>query len=324
MASNRQNNHFTGVEKATALLALAADKAKVSGPCLADEELAALVEGRIGEKKAASLWNHLSSCEQCYGQWLFLKKDMQIPPRGRLYFWGSIKKFRYIGTALAAAASVVVYLHLVKMEDQGLQQLPQAERHLLQDKKSSTPQSLPAVIKREKSTGAAEQAQAVLPAPGPVASGAAGVGAAKGELARLPETLPSAAVSKQTLEKIAIRPPLPQDLGEVANEASRPAAQALPERSAAPEAPPPVKESVAAWLEELRMACSTGRYEAGFWTELATRGMWLQALSQGPAEDKLAAILALLHDITGEDTVKLQCRHILVELAGESDSAQAE
>jgi len=106
-------------DKAAAFLALNADKSKKHqghGPCLSPGEIAALVDNTCAKEQRAVFMDHLSRCETCYGAWLTLKK-MDDRKRGRLYRFSKRQQYGFIGSALALAASVVVYLNISPLPD---------------------------------------------------------------------------------------------------------------------------------------------------------------------------------------------------------------
>jgi hypothetical protein len=110
-------------EKAAVLLALAADPGEAAGPCLTAEAMAALVDGRVKAPASAAYLAHLGGCGRCYEEWLLLKKERDLgTPRRRVYDLHRLKKISYIGSALAVAASIAVYLNVGNMAEQPLEQ----------------------------------------------------------------------------------------------------------------------------------------------------------------------------------------------------------
>lgn len=106
------------LDEAKVLLALAAEKNGLSAKenksvCLSPEVLAALVDNRCSSEEVLQIKKHISDCESCYQQWLTLSslklgsvKRVRIIPFNRARLYGSI------GSALALAASVAIYLNV--------------------------------------------------------------------------------------------------------------------------------------------------------------------------------------------------------------------
>ncbi|MBU1567826.1 MAG: hypothetical protein KJ630_19645 [Proteobacteria bacterium] len=323
MITDLNNGRDKKMEKATVLLTLAAEKEKVHGPCLSDEEMAGLVDGQCRGAELAEFWVHLSSCNRCYDQWLFLKKSMrQEVPQGRMYQLRRLKKIRYIGTALAAAASIAVYLNVVKMEDATVEQVVAPQIMLIQEKNTANQPPKPSAAKEEKNVPARmiEQVPAALPAAPTTAPMAVGSGAAKGQLEMWQVPQRSVEKRKEMRPKSAAVVSR-QAESKVAKDAERDMTRPLAENESAPVAASPM-EDAGDWLEQLRTACLSGQVEASFWADLSARGLRLQALKASlpavEADDKIVRTLALLQGINGPDTVPQQCRLILAELAKEA------
>ena len=320
MATDPDDNFEKRAKKATALLTLAADQGKVRGLCLKDEEMAALVDGRCGGARLSAILAHLGTCDRCYAEWLFLKKNVQEAPRGRLYHLSRWRKLRYLGTALAAAASIAVYLNVVKMEDQAVEQavLPQTMR--LQEQNLAIPPLLSTdKEEKDKSAPLVKEAPAPLPAALLAAPQAIGGGTVKGILEGPPAPRQSIAKPQEERQKpaAASMPAKRQAAEDLTADSARPMAE-----SAGTPAAAPAEENIGDWLEQLHAACLSGKDEAQFWRDMTVRGMRLQtsqaAIPPGVAGAKMATILALVQGISGPGTAPQQCRLILAELANES------
>jgi hypothetical protein len=324
MTRNPDTDRNTRSDKAAALFTLAAETAGVRGSCLSDEQLAMLVEGRSGSRELAELWNHLGGCDRCYEVWFSLKKGLkEEAPHGRLYRLSRFKKISYIGTALAAAASIAVYLNVVRM-DVAEQKAAPPTIHL-QDKNLASPQQLPLSVRKEKAEPSepakmAEQAPAVLPPAARTTVGAA----SKGRVEPVPQATRQSTEKPQPREERqkAVPAPLPVER-KSAKSVARDAALPLAESEMAPAAVPPVEE-LGGWLEELRSACLSGRQDPQFWNEMTARGVRLEARQVGGLAStqggRLETVLALMQAMRGPDTVPQQCRLILAELAKEGGS----
>ncbi len=283
--------------------------------------MAALVDGCYGGTALSAVLAHLSTCDRCYTEWLFLRKKVrQEAPRGRLYHLGRWRKLRYLGTALAAAASIAVYLNVVKMEDKGVEQAVVPQTMHLPDQKLAVPPLSP-TDKEEKGSSAplVNQAQAVLPAAPMPAPQAIGSGSAKGKLEV--QQAPRRSIAKPQEEKQKTAPPPIQAESKAGKDMSTDSARSLAESAVAPAAAP-AEENIGDWLEQLHAACLSGQYKAQFWRDMTARGMRLQSsqtgIPPGVAGAKMATVLALVQGISGPVTAPQQCRLILAELAKES------
>lgn len=326
MTTDAHNDQKRKSEKASALLSLAAERGKVRGQCPSDEEMAALVEGRSGEVTLSQFLDHLSRCDRCYEEWIFLKKSMkQHAPRVLLHVLGTLTKLRYIGTALAAAASIAVYLNVVRMEEKVVEQamVPQA----IQDNNLTAPPAKPSAIKEEKGDSAqmAKPTQITLPAVPPAAPAARGSDTVKERLEMESEPQPRQSLKKSSQEqqKLAASAPVQVERPRVAKDAGMPAAEGMAESTSAPVAAPPLEE-IGGWLAELRTACLSNRQDVFFWKDMAARGLQFLSLQASPKtglpEEKVVTILALVQGISGPDVLPQQCRLILAELAKEDGS----
>jgi|GEM_PF-2044654 len=323
MATDSHDDFEKRVEKATALLTLAADQGKVRGSCLKDEEMAALVDGRCGATELPGILAHLSTCHRCYAEWLFLKKNgQQDALRGRLYPLSRWRKLRYLGTALAAAASIAVYLNVVKMEDKVVEQAVNPQTMRLPDQNLAvSPVSSTDKEEKERSAPLVNQTPALLPTAPLAAPKAIGGGTVKGKIAVPPAPGQSDAKPQEERQKPAAAPMPVKRQG--AKELTADSARSMAESAVAPAAAPAM-ENIGDWLEQLRAACLSGIDEDQFWRDMAARGMRLQTaqtgIPSGVAEAKMATVLALVQGISGPGTAPQQCRLILAELAKESGS----
>ncbi len=107
-------------DKRIALLALAFGQKKVeSSSCLADAEMAALVDGTCDDAERKRLQNHLASCEFCYQHWIDLARGVDQPGRVKKdKRSGQLIRFRHVtwaGSFLAAAASLVLFINITQV-----------------------------------------------------------------------------------------------------------------------------------------------------------------------------------------------------------------
>jgi hypothetical protein len=325
--------------QATALLALAAARRPVPAPCLNDEQLALLIDGRGGHEQK-NLLAHLAHCPDCYQRWL-LASDNRAALRGRL------RRLRPVGLALAAAACLVLYLQVVELDETPLAPLPPVPQAILTDKaelSSSSAQTkrMPLRDKKEIPAGGAPPttvSTVPLPEPAPIADGGASPQQAerlKGKVAAPPaaERAPSPApfasspapgqlLSPEKEKKSAAAPPL-QGAGPTAPTAvssSSPAKAA--ENSARPLAETaaalaPTFAELGQWRRDLATACLHHESEPQAWRLLSERGQRLRhshaAFWDGDGNVD-TILLTLSEGIEHADSVALACRRILDELA---------
>lgn len=108
-------------DKRIALLALALSQKRVgSSACLADAEMAALVDGTCDDAERNRLQNHLASCELCYQHWIDLARGVDQHGREKKEKRSEqLIRFRYVtwaGSFLAAAASVVLFINITQVQ----------------------------------------------------------------------------------------------------------------------------------------------------------------------------------------------------------------
>ena len=92
--------------------------------CLNSEQMADLVAGNCAAKEQQRFFEHLAGCERCYGQWLELHEieagEQKRPKKNVTFRPFKIKNLAWAGSALAAAASVVLYLNIIRDAGQPL------------------------------------------------------------------------------------------------------------------------------------------------------------------------------------------------------------
>jgi hypothetical protein len=283
----------SNTSRATALLALATARKPPSTPCLDDEQLALLIDGRSGHEQK-KLLAHLAHCPDCYQRWL-LASDNRAALRGRL------RRLRPIGLALAAAACLVLYLQVVELDKTPLAPLPAAPQAVLPEKTSAdkaessslSAQTKPMPLQDKKEApevATPKETVPAIPPPAPVPMADGGVSPPPGERLKGKAAAPS-----------------PAPLSAPAR-ASREAAQPLAETATAP-APPGAE--LDQWRRDLAEACRRHEDDPHTWRLLRERGQRLQH-SHGTVD---TALLALIQEIEGADSVAPACRRILDELA---------
>lgn len=104
-------------DRRTAMLALAAtseDAKKTS--CLTADEMASLIDSQCSPDDQERFYNHLAHCEICYRQWVELSDltatDTIEKSRKAIQTLFQPRNLAWAGSALAAAASVVLFLNI--------------------------------------------------------------------------------------------------------------------------------------------------------------------------------------------------------------------
>lgn len=278
------------MDKAAALLALNADKSKKhqgQGPCLLPEEMAALVDNTCAKEQRAVFLDHLSRCETCYGEWLTLKKmDDRQAGRGRLYRLSKIQKYSFIGSALAVAASVAVYLNIAPLPDTFLDSLSEESALVQPDSKPAAP-TLTLDKEEEKSKAASENAV-------PMAS----------------ETTVAPAKAVQTLQT---SPELPGTAKKMARSESAGAAGA----------PVDVDSWLAQVKEHCRVGNQDAQFWAKMHLQGKTMLAQQTGLLPRDTEEKMSAALRLLGEMDAADVTE-KCRLLLELLAEDGNIRQEE
>ncbi len=129
-------------DRRTALLGLAlADRSVDKGSCLSDEDMATLVDGVCSKEERARCLQHLAHCEKCYQHWLKLTETVSAgrrkKSRGGSHTIIRPKYFAWAGTFFAAAASVVLFVHITRKTS-----LPVVHRSMEMTLEQKIPQAL--------------------------------------------------------------------------------------------------------------------------------------------------------------------------------------
>lgn len=302
MIINRNFKNNKRAEKAAALLALAADKGGSYGRCLLAEEMAALVDNRCGKEEQAIFMQHLCCCEKCYKEWLNLKKtaDRKVN-EDRVVRLSRIKKYSFIGSALAVAASVAVFLNIShlpytfidKSYEEAVQMQPGTESG-----ESIVPQFKLEAEEMEKAVPVAVDSQVKERRENrkiPADTGDESLPEKKG--LSVPATKPVARLMKETVQAGGVGG------GDTLID---------------------VDSDVDSWLEQLRKNCLADRQEADFWAKMHLEGKNLLEKKKGllprNKEQKVLAALALLTAMDTE-SVTDQCRQLLAALAEDEESS---
>ena len=292
MKTDQQFDTNRKLDKTTALFSLAAAEKRSDNLCLTAEEMAALIDGRYPAEELADKWQHLQDCDTCYQEWFLVKSSLRKAKKcGRIYSMNLSKKLGYIGSALAAAASIVVYLNiygppesLQKEADIGQPQI------ILQMNKVESPEDKLAAVDAATDKIEDYSQLELAPVESPLLK-------AKSSLATSMKTAPQPALIKE--KKRTARA-----IAETGNSIGGMAARRLP--------------AVNEWLENLSEECRSGRKNLAFWVDARNRGEELMdhrdTIEQRDMRDKFTAVFSLVDLVRNEASVDQQCTLILAEL----------
>ena len=308
MIINRNFTNGKKLEKAAALLVLNADKEGGLDRCLLPEEMAALVDRRCEKEELAIFMQHLSRCEKCYEEWLTLKKLEKMEKNGarnagegRVYRLSRFKKYSFIGSAFAVAASVVVFLNITH------------QPYLFQDKSFEKAKPMQSAIESDVPKLKVETKEMDVEA-------------------EMEQAVPLAPVAADSLPKERLESRgVPIDTGDVSQQELKglasPATKAVPQSAkkamlAEVAGAGDMVMDVDLWLEHLQKNCLLGKQEADLWLEMRLQGEQIleknSSLSTNK-EIKVQAALALLSEM-GTESVGNQCRKLLAILAEDGES----
>lgn len=319
MIIKRNFKNSRKAEKAAALLALMADKGGGHGRCLSAEEMAVLVDSGCGKEELAIFMKHLSECGKCYGEWLTLKKmadsdlrDQRELREGRVYRLSRFKKYSFIGSALAAAASVAVFLNISR--------LPEPFEDTSYEDAVPVQSESKSVVPKFKLETEVMDLEAEMEQPAPVKQ-LAKESQAKERLEKRELQTESRAAARQ--KRTGTAAPAAQAVPQDAPYAAKKAAKVEVEAEEGVDIDGETQLDIDSWLEHLQENCLADRQEADFWLAMHLQGKELlvkQAGSLAAAkEQKVSAVLALLAGM-GPESVKDQCRQLLAILAEEEKS----
>ena len=114
MAQFRKTTGVAAHDRLTAVLALAADRPGPSSPCPQPTDLAAYVEGKLSGEAQQFIKTHLADCEECYALWCAVTAGLAEEGHGRRQTFSLLKprNLTYLGSALALAASVALFINI--------------------------------------------------------------------------------------------------------------------------------------------------------------------------------------------------------------------
>lgn len=119
MANQQQSGGKKRADRLAAQLGLAAadapEAAGKSGKCLTTEQLADVATGHCTPEERKEALAHFSSCRSCYGAWVSVSLSLVAMESGlerRKRPLLSMRNLGFLGSAMAVAASVVVFFNL--------------------------------------------------------------------------------------------------------------------------------------------------------------------------------------------------------------------
>jgi hypothetical protein len=301
--TNREVENKKKIEKATALLSLAATDENAQGPCLTPQEMAELIENRCGKYELAAFQLHLGSCDKCYSEWLFLKKSQKpVKKRGQIYRLSWSKKMGFVGSALAAAASVAIYLNIPNYHDNYLKDSVPTQEMLPGKSESYEP-------KPHLQLKKGEEIPATLSIP-------VAADSMEEEHQQIEEKLESDMASPEERAK--------QPSMRTASPAQVKKKTRAPEIMAAFAERDESTEDIDHWFSELQKACLSGQHDHSFWLLVRQKGESIIE-TQSPTltqekRAKLTTVLQLLNQINDEESAVAQCRQMISELAEDDKS----
>ena len=299
-------------DRLAAQLALAATGRRPEPPCLTDKELADLASGRLQPPQRERALAHLADCEGCYEAWRAVqsvshleKKQLRLLQPRYLKWWGS---------ALAIAASVVIFVQLQEMPLQR-QSLPTSSPSAAQEKmQDAKQQAVPAEKIPAGESGSSPNLQldqapqeepgrrktsAPAPAPPPahVLKKKERASAAN-KLSELRLEPSQKADKEQTADAIQPAPAPPAASVEAAREMSM-AARPVGSGAAAP-----------SWSDRVKMACERGENSPAVWIDLYREGLQIakgrRSFGQLTNEQGME-VLRLTGRISKQEDIAEQC-----------------
>jgi len=290
-------------DRLTAQLGLgAAGEVGETGACLTPDQLADVATNHCSPEERKAALEHFSSCRKCYDAWVGVSLSLVAMESGlerRKRPLLSIRNMGYLGSAMAIAAGIVVFLNirgdLVKTTVvapagktvERVEQLDEAPRQqvLMKEEAVSQPSVVaPPAVLREKAKKTTEPE--------------------KPERRLRQES--KGAVGSNVQEQQAV----PQ---------SAPAPAAVEDRAAL-QLEAEIAITPAGWLAGLERYCRERRYNEDLsqWNLLREEGIQLRdSETDAVLQKKLAAVLAMMTGASKNEDVMSQCNAVLPLLAGE-------
>lgn len=331
MAKIEEFEQYKAHQRRLALLALLADQPKTTTACLEDEQLASLVEGTLPQEEADQYMAHLAQCDRCSSLWVQLDQEWQrqekIEQRNkRRKLQKKPRPFTVVGSLLAAAASVAVFVTITTRVDRKIS-LPLTTPPVRQQELAAVPpapseekgamqESVPATALPQVQEPAAATDSADTHAAASLLMADRAVNEEQAEAKKKDSATPLAAPNQAPLLASGSAPVAEQESAPVTL-AAAPKPMARMAKPAAVPPPPAVGGaaplSFAAWQEQLRRDCTQPPSSEQL-TALADQGRQLLASAALDAEGR-QRVTTLLEALERQEEVELRCKAIL-ELLG--------
>ena len=294
MAQFRKTTGVAAQDRLTAVLALAADRPGPSSPCPQPTDLAAYVEGKLSGEAQQLIKTHLADCEECYALWCAVTAGLAEEGHGRRQTFSLLKprNLTYLGSALALAASVALFINIYDPGIPGSDSISPAGGE--GQKEKSQVQSEPGEADKEQM--AAEQTRPTEKNIAPAA------------------TEPIAGQAEQIKLKDGVHAPPPAapaaaaaPMAETASAAARQAAQATT----------PLEQ----WLQQVETECRQDKAGLEFWWRIEEDGQAIKSSLALAAEDSadrqqlFARLLTEVQAIHQAKDIAGQCKRIKAALA---------
>lgn len=288
-------------DELTAHLGLAAaDKGKAAAgeDCYSPDQLADIAANVCTEEQKEKALAHFAECQRCYDDWVAACFSLAAMDRtySRPGFVLTFRNLSYIGSALAIAASVVLFLNI--SGDKDLRQAGPEVQVQMQDEAASLPAPAGAEVKSGKEP--VQVVEGERAAEQPARSAADG--------ARLEKTAASGveeSFSGGTVE---------QDAASGADQSI----QMMSAKRQVMEAGPAPNQHLSDWLESVRQGCMAGNKDLAHWAELQRGGQALSETARGSgirllADEQLTLVVNITEELTRierVDQIEASCERI--------------
>jgi hypothetical protein len=316
-------------DRLTALLALTASRRATASSCLTVEALAAFMDGQCSTQERQLTEAHLADCEECYAQWCAVVTVMAAGKSGRkkiayLFRW---RNLRYFGSALAIAASVVIFVHLKDTTmKESVYRVP-ASLEMQQDREAlAKAKKLPVDKEQQMNEAPAPVANPVQKAERPPRQ-AQELNATGGTIVPRKNKIPNAVPRPVAEEAKDTRresdagesSPVPQTTAPAGTINMTDAAVSSAGRQTAIAAP------VEQWLQQVQTGCRQGRFELDFWLQMQSAGQKIRrgqtVIDNETDRQKLfSRILIAIEAMKRREDISRQCEVVRTLLAEEPGS----